>query len=827
MRHIRTIAFTVSIFLFSFARAQQPGGWTMPSGYMVMGMAMDSATKFPINLAATSLVDEITAKTVDGGITDSTGRVFFIVSNPGKYRLLITAVGYGNYKSEPFVLNDSARMQKLGMILLVNHAVVNVGEAEVKVEKMLIESKVDKLIYNASQDISSKGGSATDLLRKVPMVEVDMDGNVSMRGSSNIKVLINGKPSGIVSASVKDALQSIPADQIERVEVITNPSAKYDAEGTAGILNIVLKESKLKGTTGGIHSGAGNRSGNLGANISNQKGKTGITFRLGGFYWRNVGKGTTDRYNNYGGTEYRLLQNSKNNTFGGGPFASLGLDREINKYTSFSIAGTLRGNWNRTKSTWETNTGIADSTLKLLYGRSTRNFNLTLGYDVTADLRRTFKKQGRELGFSMQYNGSSSKVDYSAIQSNAYSIENYKERSNNLGLNNEFTTQIDFTEPINKNINLESGIKTILRKVTSGYDFDSFSYLNQEYKTITARSNSFYYNQNVYGGYTQFTWQFHKNYSMRVGGRYEFTMYGGGRNDSGVSFTGKPYGNLIPFININRKFGYSGFLKFNYTQRLLRPSLFYLNPYTNFSDPRNLTTGNPYLRAEISNNFELSGGKYTQKGGGSVNLYHRRTSNAIESIRNVDSLGIYRTTYGNVGQNSFTGLDLNMNITGKKYMLNFNGGVGYAYIKSNQTSGLVAGLTNSGITYSAGMYGFYKFAKNWSVEGFARINAPTFSLQGRTQNWYFHTMGIKRRFNKDKGGIGLGIDNPFTPHVTYTTIQEGKDFKYTDVREINMLGVRLNFDYKFGKLEVEPPKKPKKGIKNDDLKQGEDQNQGN
>lgn len=815
---VRSIVFCF-LFTLTFVTAYAQPHQAMPKFFVIQGIAVDSQLNQPINMAITSLQMAETGKPIDGGMTDSTGQFSFFPAQSGTFRVTVTAVGYGNYKSKEFTLSDSNRYINLGAIKL-NAQIQSIGSAVITADKPLIENKVDKLVYNASQDISSKGGSATDLLRKVPMVEVDLDGNVSIRGSQNIRVLINGKPSGIVSASVKDALRTIPSDQIESVEVITNPSAKYDAEGTAGILNIVLKENKLSGKSGNIHAGAGNRSGHLGAGLSVQKGNTGISFRMGGYYWRNVGSGITDRRNTMDTVNYQLLQTSNNRVFGGGPSASIGLDHSFSKNSSLSLAATVRGNWNSTKSDWTTETGIVNSPLDILYKRNTNNFNLTLGYDFTADYRKLFEKKGREWGISAQYSGNSQSTDYKANQSNAYDFETYKEKSKNLGLNNEYTLQTDFTEPLSKKLNLESGLKTIIRKVTSNYHFDSFNFSQKEYSSIDSRKNDFYYNQNVLGGYSQLTWQLNSKYSARIGGRYEFTTYSGGRQDSQVNFVGKPYGNFIPFVNINRAFGYTGFLRFNYTQRLLRPSLFFLNPYTNYSDPRNLTTGNPYLRAEVAHNFEVSGGKYTTKGGFSINAYHRRTLNSIESIRLVDSFGVYRTTYGNVGKNYTTGLDANVNLKGKDWMLNFNGGVGYVSIISTQGVGAVAGIKNSGITYSAGLWGFYKFSKNWSAEAFTRINAPTFSLQGKTQNWYFHTIGIKRRFKNDAGGIGLGIDNPFTPHVTYTTIQEGQNFSFRDVREVNMLGIRINFDYKFGKVEMDQGKKPRKGIKNDDLKQG-------
>lgn len=787
--------------------------------YIVRGTVQDSMFSTGIGQAIVSLVNSETGKIEDGTLTDSLGNFILNVKNEGEYLIKITAINYQPFKSTKVKLNDSFPVINLGIIPLVLIPQL-LKEAVITGNKPLIENKIDKLVYNASQDISSKGGSATDLLRKVPMVEVDLDGNVSIRGSQNIRVLIDGKPSGIVSASIRDALRTIPADEIESVEVITNPSAKYDAEGTAGIINIVLKANKLKGTSGNIHTGGGNRSGHLGAGISTQKKKTGLSFRVGGFYWRNVGDGITDRKNTIDTVEYRLLQTSSNRVFGFGPRVSLGIDHTFNKRNSVSISATARGSGNDSKSSWVTETGSNYSPMSLLYGRNTGNFNLTVGYDVSVDHKKTFKKEGRELITSFLYNGNSINTTYNARQTNAQNVENYKEKSSNTGLNSEYSFQTDLTEPLSKKLKLESGLKGIIRTVNSNYSFDSFSYINNEYSVINGRSNSFTYYQNVYSLYSQLTYTINTKYSVRFGGRYEFTTYGGERKDSSVSFTGKPYQNLIPFLSINRAFGYTGYLRLNYTQRLLRPSLFYLNPYTNFSDPRNLTTGNPYLRAELAHNIELSAGKYTSKGGMSATLYHRRTNNAIESMRNVDAAGVYQTTYGNVGLNFTSGMDVNINLKGKNWMLNFNGGTGLVTIKSNQTTGLVAGVSNSGIVYNAGVWGFYKFTQNWSVETFTRVNAPTFSLQGRTQNWYFHTIGFKRRFKNDVGGIGVGLDNPFTPHVKYTTVQSGPDFYYLDKRDINMLGIRVNFDYRFGKVEVDKPNKNNKGIKNDDLKPG-------
>jgi outer membrane receptor protein involved in Fe transport len=792
-----------------------------PAGnfYGIVVPVIDSLSKKPISLAAVEVKNAGTGKLTEGGLTDSTGKTFIRLTAAGFYEVVVTAVGYSTKSAGIFRISDSMPVIKINPVSLTLHTL---DVVRINVDAPIIENKVDRLVYNASQDISSKGGTATDLFRKVPMVEVDPDGNISIRGSQNIRVLINGKPSAMMAGNIRDAIRAIPADQIERIEVITNPSARYDAEGTAGLINIVLKESKIKGVTGGGHSGFGNRSGNLGFRVAVNQGKTSYNFRLGGYFWRNVGAGMMNRYNDVDSLTYHLRQSSDNNTIGGGPFAGFGIDHEINKKNSLSFSGTLRGNFNLNKSSWKAESGINELPLNYLYSRSTDNVNFNLGYDFGLDYRRLYNKKQRELSVSALWSGTSQRTDYTSSEKNNTETETYREKSLNDGFNREMTIQLDFIEPIGKKNIFETGIKAINRHVTSDYHFDSLDISKNEFQSIQSRNNNFYYDQNVAGGYVQNTFQVNKDYSVRTGLRYEYTTYGGGRLDSNSTFTGQPYGSLIPFVNINRRIGFAGFARFSYTRRIQRPGMFYLNPYTNFSDPRNISTGNPYLRAELGNNFELSAGKYGKKGGGSVSAYARSVNNAIETVRFVDSNGVYNTTYGNVGENLTTGADINVNFKGKQYMINFNGGLGYVQIGSNQSSGTTAGLKTTGLTYSAGLWGNYKFLKNWTVEAFARFNAPAFSLQGRATSWYFHTVGVKRRFKNDKGGIGIGVDNPFTPRVYYTTSQKGTDFTFTDRKEINMLGVRVNLDYRFGKIETEmPQKKATKGVKNDDVKQGE------
>lgn len=794
---------------------------------VVVGKVLDSMTKKPLRLVVVELVKLGEKSIIEGGLTDTLGNFQLpLKSGFGRYLMKLTAVGYPVLSiADTLTLTTQKPRFDCGSILMnpLDGEVEMMRGADIRVSGPVIENKIDRLVYNAGQDITAKGGSASDLLAKVPMVEVDMDGNVSIRGSRNLRVLINGRPSGMMAGSVADALKSLPADGIDKIEVITNPSAKYDAEGTAGIINIILKQVKLKGKTGNLSSGLGTRSANLSSDVSIQNGTTNFTIRLGGHFWRSWGDGWTNRTNTIKGVGYQLKQVNDVRNWGGGPRLTLSSDFQIDKSSALSISTTFSTRMRNSDNNVSTSTGFENQPLDFLWKQATDNFTYTLGLDANVDYRKNFQKAGREMGVSLQYSGSQDNTDYSFLRYNQVGLETRKEQSLNIGKNNELTAQMDFTEPLHPKLLWELGLKSTLRSVNSDYHFDSFNYVDAAFSSINDRNNQFDYYQNVYGGYSQFTFNATSLYSFKLGGRYEATEFGGALyQPTKESYQGLSYQNFIPYVNVNRKLGKGGYLRGTYTQRIQRPSLFYLNPYTNFSDPLNITTGNPRLSAEVSNNFEISTGNYGASGGWGVNVFHRRIGNAIETIRSVGQDKVYRTTYGNIGLNYTTGFDMNANLKGKwqgkEWTLNFNGGLGWVDIRSGQDTGLLKGARNQGITYNAGVRSSLKLNKYWQMELWGRFNAPTFTLQGTATNWFFHMIGVKRRFANDKGGFGFGLDNPFIPRTDFITKASGQDFNYYSLQRINMWGVRVNFDYKFGAMTIEKPKPVMRKLQNDDLK---------
>jgi ferric enterobactin receptor len=808
-------------FIFSNVHGQMPmmggGGGSDTKIYdgKVSGIVFDNASAKPIELANIALYKTGSDKPVDGTVTDEKGAFKLKNIKPGKYKVSVSFLGYLAKDYDSLEITDKKYNIELGRIQLNQNAKL-LSEATVETEKSLVETQIDKIVYNADKDISIKGGNGTDVLRKVPMVSVDLDGNVMLQGTSNIKVLINNKPSSIMAASVGDALKMIPADEIEKVEVITSPSAKYDAEGTGGIINIITKKKTMEGVSGSIYAGAGTRSSNLFSNLTWRKSRFGTGLSLGGFMYQGKGDLTTTRT-----TDYSILtQNGTNKNKGAGPYIQWTTDFDINSKNN--ISSSLRVNDFSFKSDGLTNNHTVFYNSSSTLNDFTSDFKTeTTGnnYDASLDYKRTFTKPDQEWTASAQLTNSDRDIDYNVTRN--YSSDIWQvESSLNKSSNREMTFQSDYTHPFSKKFTLEVGAKSIIRNVKSDYDYDyEFSPNLPVLPGSTNSDNLFLYDQNVYAGYAQGALTLSK-WGFKAGTRYEKTDVHGDFDQNSTTFN-SDYDNLIPSATVSyRKPGKYSY-KLSYTQRIQRPSMNYLNPYVNNSDPNNISYGNPNLTAEKSHAFELGYSLFKSYGSFTFTGFHRFTENAIESVKFIDTTIYHRyvSTYGNIGKNYSTGLSLSTNIMYKmKLFMGANFNLFYYQVKSTDS----LNLYNDGINYSVNGYGMYKFSTKWSFSAFANFNGPKYSVQGFSTSFFYYNLSLRYVLKDDKGGIGLGLDNFATPYWNSRNEYEGSDFKFMSNNKIRFFGVRASFDYRFGKMDFKQPKK--KGIKNDDLKPGEDSN---
>lgn len=696
------------------------GGATKIYDGKISGTIIDSLNNKPVEFASVALYEKGSEKPIDGVITDEKGNFRIKNLKKGTYRIGITFIGYVQKFVDSLVVTEKKPSVEVGTVRIGPSATM-LKEANVEAEKQLIETRIDKLVYNADKDITSKGGNATDILRKVPMLSVDLDGNVSLQGTQNVRILINNKPSSLMSANIADALKMIPADEIEKVEVITSPSAKYDAEGTGGIINIITKKKNIEGLSGSINAGAGTRSSNLFGNLNYRSGRFGTGISGGGFGWIGIGDVSTTRVTQYS----TLKQEGDNRNTGFGP--SLQWTGDVDLTSKLSLSTSLRVNnfQNRSKGTTDNFFAFTGDALRPSFTNTYNYFTNGLSTDASVDVRRTFKKPDQELSFAGQWTRNNRRTEYESSL-DTLDLDYYKESSLNHGITDELTFQTDYTHPVTKAFTIETGAKAILRDVDSDYDYRIFRFASDAYEYDPVRSNVYNNEQDIVAGYLQTSLNL-KKFGIKAGLRYEHTTFKGYFDKGDTRFSNE-YENFVPSTTISyaRQGKYS--LKLSYTQRIQRPGLNFLNPFINATDPTNVTYGNPDLDAEKSHAFELGLNLFKKFGSVNLSAYHRFTDNAIESIRFVDTNDVYITTYGNIGKNRSTGMSLGLNVMWQmKIFLSSNFNLFYYQVES---TGLSQNLNNDGVNWNVNLFGSYKFSKRWGVMAFGNFNGPRYSVQG-------------------------------------------------------------------------------------------------
>ena len=806
----------------------------------ISGIIVDSTTNKPVEFASVALIDPATNRPVDGTICDDKGQFTLSKVPTGTFRLLVSFVGYKN-RTIPKVSIDGRRQDvNLGKILVAPE-VRTLNEVTVTGQAAMIEEKVDRLVYNAEKDITSKGGDATDVMRKVPMLSVDLDGNVSLRGSSNVRVLINNKPSTIVASSVADALKQIPADMIKSVEVITSPSAKYDAEGSAGIINIITKKNTLQGFTLNTDAGVGNRGTNLGLNGNLRTGKMG--FSLSGFgraSYNVVGSYQNDQtVKSSNGTSSRTVQSADTRSNGLFGQYQLGWDYDLNKNTALtaSVRYGLRNN-----------TSFQDklTTRSYLPGGATGNLgvrdvnveDLSGTVDVNVDYTRTFDKPQQEFSLLTQYSRNNRTNNFVANILNNVDMETIlsREKNENLSYNQETTVQADYQTPIKANQMLELGGKGIFRQVNSDFRYFSATGANGGFNPISSDvrpANTLNYDQNVAASYLSYTISTKNKYTIKAGARYEYTFINADfkSQNPGDAIDVPNYGNLVPSINISKSLKGGKTIKLAYNRRLQRPGIQFLNPNINAANPTNITQGNPNLRPELTDNFELSTSTYIKSVYLNGSIFARFTGNSIESVRTTDTVRtgdvvnpvlqqVIRTTYLNIGQQESYGLNLFGNATlFSKWQL--GGGIdAYYTFLTNNSQNPALKSSNSGLVLSGRLFTSVSLKNGWGIQGFGFARGRQVQLQGSQGSFAFYSLGVKKEFKNKRGSIGLAGENFFNHPFRVRTELSSATFTQSSLTSFYNAGVRVNFSYRFGKMSMDGQGfgRKKKSVNNDDVK---------
>ncbi len=796
----------------------------LSGGITLSGIIKDSVANQVLEYGSVMLVKK-GEQASDGINSDSTGYFAFKNIQPGEYTLSVFYVGY-NKLERTIIIDNSGKDVSLGLVNMKTGGGATLNEVQIVDYKQLIEQRPDGMVYNAEKDFTNKGTTADQLLRKVPMVTVDLEGNVQLRGSRNIRVLIDGKPSTIIAASVKDALKQIPSDNIKSVEVITSPGAKYDAEGASGVINIITKKNLMKGISGTLFSNLSYNvpqelfTGSGGFNLNYRNKNFGMSLNAGMSRWEMVLAMKSERTDFPGqANQSKLLQQNVFN--GGGNFywSQLSADYQIDSLQS------VQAGINYNPGNWKQHTNMNNSITPVItpdFRRTTQSESPRQNVGFNASYSRKFKNNPkRTLDILSQYSTNSTTSKYDLNSNNIGSdVINYKERNTNKNHNNEFTIQADYVHPLKKhNQKIETGVKFINRDISSDYQLEYWNNTggSSDYIVDPRRTNKLSYTQQVGAAYGQFSTQLAKSLSMIAGARYEFTNIDGHQQEVGSDFNTK-FNNLLP--NLSFAYDLKGFskLKLAYNMRIERPSIDYVNPYINYSDQYNLSQGNPLLVPEKTHNVELTYSTFFNMTSLNLSSFYRHTGNAIENVTTVGTDNVSRTTYQNVAKNNTIGLDLygSTNLY-NRWMINLNGSLYYKMLQSPSLN-----IKNNGWQYSASMYTSFKLSEKFSLAGYAMYNGNEIQLQGYQTGWYYYFLGLQMTVLKGKGTLNLAAENFFSPEVKMTTKYQYQNAEYTMNNTYFGRGVRLSFNLNFGKMNFVQKKK----IDNDDLKSGNNGQQG-
>lgn len=791
----------------------------------IIGVAKDVKTGEPVGYATAALYKKGSDVSMSGAVADGDGKFFITGFEPGEYSLQVSFMGFETLVVDNINITSKTGDTNLGELKMSDEGVA-LEEVTVQGQRELIEERVDRTIYKAENDKTTAGGDATDVLRRVPMLSVDMDGNVSMRGSSSITVLIDNRPSAIAASSITDALRQIPADEIKEVEVITSPSARFDAEGTSGVINIVTKKNNLQGMTLSINSGAGLRGSNLGLNGSARIGKFG--FSLGGF--GRSGYNILGSFDNEqlltgtDGTQTTVTQSAdteRRDMFGRYNF---GVDYEIDKYNFLTGAVNfgLRNfkNWQNDFLTERYSGGDLISSAM----RETTSKNDGNSLDLSVNYTRTYEKKGKEISLLTLYSRDSRNSSFvNSLFADDFQTIDSKLRNDNPSRNEDFTVQLDFVNPLGKDGNqiLEYGAKNILRKAYSDFAYFQAEGADGEYVEIQdpSLSNEFSYDQNVTAGYGSYTFNFLKNYTLKTGLRYEYTTINAEFVDE-QTVEIPSYGTFVPSVNASRKLKNGNMIKAAYNRRIQRPSMRFLNPNLDATNPLQQSQGNPTLDPEMTDNFEL--GYSTYIGNSMLNLtgFYRNTTGSIQSVRTVQDGGVIYTTYENIGQEQAVGTNMFMNINiNNKFSLNGGFDLYYAMLDNGLTDPLYA-AQNEGWVISGRMFGNYTLPKDWQIQLFSFARGKRVQLQGTSGGFAMYGLNFNKQFQEKRGSIGFGLENFLTNEFTIKNQTITPSIVQNSTNTMRNMNFKINFSYRIGKLSMNDRPRRRRSVSNDDLKEG-------
>ncbi|WP_159471459.1 outer membrane beta-barrel family protein [Dyadobacter sp. 3J3] len=782
--------------------------------YSIKGIVSDSVSQKKLDFITVNLLSD-KGIPIKADYTKTDGSFSFTTLPFQKYAIVLIGVGYKNKTINIEFSDSTKRNVDLGKLILTSQS-VGLKEVTVTAAKQIVKQEVDRISYDLQADPESKVFSVLDMMRKVPLLSLDADNNILLKGNSDFKILINGKPSSMVERNYKEILRTMPASSIERIEVITTPPAKYDAEGLAGIINIITNKKVDNGYNGSLNVSERFPNGGpgFGGSFSAKIGKLGMSALGGASIYKSPQIINSTSRNTFGTENTMLEQNGTAESKSKSGYLGYEISYEIDSLNlisgQFNINGSKLNGENGQRS-------LLTATETILQKYSLGNITKTRGsgMDAAVNYQKGFKSnKDRLLTLSYRYfsytNNQNSAIDITEITN--YDQPDYKQ-TNDQDFS-EQTFQADYVHPLKK-LTVEAGFKAILRNNQSNFQNLFQNTETGLYEVQPGLSNKFRNDQNVFGAYNTYQYNL-KKWSIKAGARIEQTVINANfiSNESKLS---THYFNVIPSLSINRKLSGSSGINLGYTQRIQRPGIYQLNPFVDKSNPNFEKTGNPDLKPALVNDVQI-GYNISKKLSVNFGLGYTLFKNLIFPVSVYDSAtNITKTSYGNTGQAKLPQGNLNINypIT-KKWNFSLNTRFAYGMVR-----GIVNGvlIKNEGLMYNFSASTGYRFEKSWRINANLNANGRGVNLQGTTNRFLSSSFSMNKDFYQDKLSFSASVGNPFTKYRHNINDSFGPDFTQSNIRRDYFRSFNFSVNYKFGRLK-DSIKKNKRGIRNDDVQSG-------
>lgn len=810
--------FLILFLLFTFAaNAQQGAG----SG-TISGRLLDATNNQTMPFATVALIQKTTKQIIGSAQTDMNGAFKLVNVADGAYTVRITFVSYLTY-SKDVVVSAANRNIQLGVIKMGPSKGV-IKEVTVTAQKSQIQLGIDKKSFSVDQSLVSQGGSATDLLSNVPSVQVDVDGNVSLRGSSNVKILINGKPSALTGNDLTDVLQSIPASSIETIEVITNPSSKYDAEGDAGIINIVLKKNAALGFNGSASASVGTHNTyNATLSLAYQNSKFNI---YGNYSYRRadrIGNGYSNKTTTHGDSSLQQNQVSDQTFTFKGHNIRTGIDYNIDPKTTISFSDNINirdRDRIQTGGTNITDNGALSEMLNQNNSTQASGNNL----DFNLDFDHKFKKPQEELTANIGLSTSrDNEYDYLNTDYNFFSPDSaYLHNQNNhtIGHQHNWNLQADYTVPLGSNSRLDLGYRSTFSVNDNNYIVDTLNNTTGLQDYDPNLSNHFIYNEQIHAIYSNYQHQFGK-FGVQVGLRLEDTRIRTTLTDTTTQNYKQDYLRLYPSVFLTDKLSDNQTLQLSYSRRVVRPRGRMISPFLDTSDPLNYSEGNPELMPEDIHSFELSYINYWKSLTLTSSLYYRLTNDEIQRITSFwNNTDITLTQFENIKSASNAGYELIAKVSpSNAFDLTGNLNIYYQNIAGDPSLNL---KQTTGYAWNANLTANFKATKKLGLQIRGDYQGPQVIPQGKAYAVYGIDGGVRYDFTKklslSVNGRDLLNTRKFASQINYSNIATDSYSNQYSQRRFATGVYIATLSYRFGSTGKQN-KKPKK----EDPQQQQDQ----